>query len=71
MKRMLDLQIPQTWLMSATARRWHAGLRYAGGIVKQLENGEAVVAQVVRVLDAARRAGVRVIFTLPCRCPGN
>ena len=64
MKRMLDLQIPQT-LADVCDRKTLALLVYdmQVGIVKQLENGEAVVKQVVRVLDAARRAGVRVIFT--------
>lgn len=33
------------------------------GIVPQLPGGEEVLAQVMRVLDAARGAGVRVLFT--------
>ncbi len=64
MKRVLDLQIPQT-LADVCDRKTLALLVYdmQVGIVKQLGNGEAVVKQVARVLDAARRAGVRVIFT--------
>jgi biuret amidohydrolase len=33
------------------------------GIVRQIANGPEITAQVVRVLDAARRAGIRVFFT--------
>jgi biuret amidohydrolase len=33
------------------------------GIVKQIENGRQVTDRVVQVLEAARKAGVRVIFT--------
>jgi biuret amidohydrolase len=33
------------------------------GIVRQIANGSEITAQVVRVLDAARRAGIRVFFT--------
>lgn len=33
------------------------------GIVKQIENGREVTERVVRVLDAARAAGIRVFFT--------
>jgi nicotinamidase-related amidase len=33
------------------------------GIVKQVANGAEITAQVLRVLEAARRAGVRVFFT--------
>lgn len=33
------------------------------GIVRQIANGAEITAQVVRVLDAARSAGIRVFFT--------
>jgi biuret amidohydrolase len=33
------------------------------GIVKQIDNGQQVTDRVLQVLDAARKAGVRVIFT--------
>ena len=33
------------------------------GIVKQIENGQQITDRVLRVLEAARRAGVRVCFT--------
>lgn len=33
------------------------------GIVKQIENGQQITDNVVRVLEAARKAGVRVLFT--------
>ncbi len=32
------------------------------GIMRQLEDGDRITAQVVRVLEAARDAGFRVIF---------
>ena len=33
------------------------------GIVKQIENGQQITDNVVRVLEAARKAGIRVLFT--------
>ena len=33
------------------------------GIVKQIENGQQITDNVVRVLEAARKAGVRILFT--------
>src|SRR5437868_3985753 len=33
------------------------------GIVKQIENGQQITDKVVQVLTAARKAGIRVIFT--------
>src|SRR5260370_773877 len=33
------------------------------GSVKQIENGQQITAKVVQVLEAARKAGVRVLFT--------
>src|ERR1700758_3275581 len=33
------------------------------GIVRQIANGGEITAQVLRVLDAARSAGIRVFFT--------
>jgi nicotinamidase-related amidase len=33
------------------------------GIVKQIENGQQITDKVLRVLDAARKAGIRVFFT--------
>src|ERR1700686_1397469 len=33
------------------------------GIVKQIENGQEITDKVLQVLDAARKAGVRIFFT--------
>jgi nicotinamidase-related amidase len=38
------------------------------GIVNQIENGGQITERVVQVLGAARKAGIRVFFTAPCRC---
>src|SRR5258705_2530083 len=39
------------------------------GILRQLKDGEAVVAKVVQVLRAAREAGIRVFFPRPLSLP--
>jgi biuret amidohydrolase len=33
------------------------------GIVNQIENGQQIIDRVLQVLDAARKAGIRVFFT--------
>jgi biuret amidohydrolase len=33
------------------------------GIVRQIENGQQITDRVLQVLDAARKAGIRVFFT--------
>jgi biuret amidohydrolase len=33
------------------------------GIVKQIENGEQITTRVVKLIDAARAAGIRIVFT--------
>jgi biuret amidohydrolase len=61
--RAFGLEIPQT-LEEACDPRKLALLVYDMqiGILSQLENGAAIVAKVLDVLDAARRAGIRVFF---------
>jgi biuret amidohydrolase len=34
-----------------------------GGMVNQIENGRPITERVVQVLEAARKAGIRVFFT--------
>jgi nicotinamidase-related amidase len=41
------------------------------GIVKQIENGAQITDKVVRVLEAARKAGVRVLFTRHMSLPNE
>jgi biuret amidohydrolase len=64
MQRAFGLEIPQTLEDICDPRRL-ALVVYdiQVGIVKQIENGQQVTNKVVQVLDAARKAGVRVFFT--------
>src|SRR6202047_2571102 len=39
------------------------------GIVKQIENGQQITDRVLQVLEAARKAGIRVFFTRPMSLP--
>jgi hypothetical protein len=72
MKQAFGIAVPQT-LEDVCDRSRLALLVYdmQVGIVSQLQGAEAVTARVARVLEASRRAGVRVFFTDICRCPGN
>jgi biuret amidohydrolase len=62
-ERAYGLDIPQD-LAEACNRRRTALLVYdmQVGIIRQMKNGAEIVAQVKRVLDAARAAGLRVFF---------
>jgi nicotinamidase-related amidase len=62
-ERAYGLDIPQD-LAEACSRRRTALLVYdmQVGIIRQMKNGAEIVAQVKRVLDAAREAGLRVFF---------
>jgi len=64
MQRAFGLNIPQT-LEEVFDRRRLALIVYdmQVGIVRQLANGSHITAQVVKVLSAARAAGIRVFFT--------
>jgi nicotinamidase-related amidase len=64
MKRAFGLDIPTTLEEACDPTRM-ALLVYdmQVGILSQIKNGEHVTAQVVRVLEAARNAGVRVFFS--------
>jgi nicotinamidase-related amidase len=64
MQRTLGLEIPQTVDEVCDPTRL-ALIVYdmQVGIVKQIENGRQVTDKVLQVLEAARKAGVRVIFT--------
>jgi nicotinamidase-related amidase len=64
MQRAFGLNIPQTLEEMCDPTRL-ALLVYdmQVGIVKQLENGQQITDKVLQVLDAARKAGIRVFFT--------
>jgi biuret amidohydrolase len=64
MQRAFGLNIPQTLDDVCDATRM-ALIVYDMqiGIVKQIENGQQITDRVLQVLDAARKAGVRVFFT--------
>jgi biuret amidohydrolase len=64
MERAFGLEIPQTLADVCDPRRL-ALVVYdmQVGIVNQIKNGAEVIKQVLQVLEAARRAGVRVFFT--------
>jgi nicotinamidase-related amidase len=64
MQRAFGLNIPQTLEEMCDPTRL-ALLVYdmQVGIVKQLENGQQITDKVLHVLDAARKAGIRVFFT--------
>ena len=63
MERAYGLDVPQN-LAEACNRQRTALLVYdmQVGIIRQMKNGAEIVAQVKRVLDAARSAGLRVFF---------
>jgi nicotinamidase-related amidase len=64
MQRVFGLDIPQTLEDVCDPTRL-ALIVYDMqiGIVKQIENGPQITAKVVQVLEAARKTGVRVLFT--------
>src|SRR5882762_3363884 len=64
MQRAFELDIPQTLEDICDPTRL-ALVVYdmQVGIVKQIENGQEITEKVLRVLDAARKAGIRVFFT--------
>jgi nicotinamidase-related amidase len=64
MQRAFELDIPQTLEDICVPTRL-ALIVYDMqiGIVKQIENGQQITQKVIQVLDAARKAGIRVIFT--------
>src|SRR5580693_10508019 len=64
MQRVFELDIPQTLDDVCDPRRL-ALVVYdmQVGIVKQIEDGHQITENVFQVLDAARKAGVRVFFT--------
>ncbi|PYQ38192.1 MAG: cysteine hydrolase, partial [Acidobacteria bacterium] len=64
MHRAFGLEIPQTLQDICDPRRL-ALIVYdmQVGIVKQIANGPQITANVAQVLEAARSAGIRVIFT--------
>jgi biuret amidohydrolase len=64
MQRPFGLDIPQTLEDICDPKRL-ALVVYdmQVGIVKQIENGKQITGRVVQVLDAARKAGIRVFFT--------
>lgn len=72
MQRAYGLEIPET--LEEVCRPQRLALLVYDmqvGIVRHLPNAEAFVAQVVRVVDAARRAGVRVIFARHLSLPNE
>lgn len=64
MQRAFGLEIPQTLSDLCDPKRL-ALIVYdmQMGIVKQIANGTQITAKVVQVLEAARKAGIRVFFT--------
>ena len=64
MQRAFGLDIPQTLdEICNPARLALVVYDMQVGIVKQIENGQQITNKVVQVLTAARKAGIRVIFT--------
>jgi biuret amidohydrolase len=64
MQRAFELDIPQTLEDICDPTRL-ALVVYdmQTGIVKQIENGQQITEKVLQVLDAARAAGIRILFT--------
>jgi biuret amidohydrolase len=64
MQRAFELEIPQTLDDICDPTRL-ALVVYdmQVGIVKQIENGQQITEKVLQVLDAARKVGIRVVFT--------
>ncbi len=72
MQRAHGLEIPET--LEEVCRPQRLALLVYDmqvGIVRHLPNAEAFVAQVVRVVEAARRAGVRVVFARHLSLPNE
>jgi nicotinamidase-related amidase len=64
MQRTLGLNIPQTLAdVCDPARLALVVYDMQVGIVKQIENGQQITGRVLQVLEAARKAGIRVFFT--------
>jgi nicotinamidase-related amidase len=64
MQRAFGLDIPQTLDdVCDPARLALVVYDMQVGIVKQIENGQQITDRVVQVLEAARKAGIRVLFT--------
>jgi len=64
MQRAFGLNIPQTLDdLCDPARLALVVYDMQAGIVKQIDNGKEITGRVLQVLDAARRAGIRVFFT--------
>jgi len=64
MQRAFGLNIPQTLDdICDPARLALVVYDMQVGIVKQIENGKEITGKVLQVLDAARKAGIRVFFT--------
>jgi nicotinamidase-related amidase len=64
MQRAFGLNIPQTLEdVCDPARLALVVYDMQVGIVKQIENGPQITAKVLQVLEAARKAGIRVFFT--------
>jgi nicotinamidase-related amidase len=64
MQRAFGLSIPQTLDdICDPARLALVVYDMQVGIVKQIENGKEITGKVLQVLDAARKAGIRVLFT--------
>lgn len=64
MQRAFGLDIPQTLEdLCDPARLALVVYDMQVGIVKQIENGQQITGRVVQVLEAARKAGIRVFFT--------
>lgn len=64
MQRALGLSIPQTLAdVCDPARMALVVYDMQAGIVKQIKNGAEITAQVLRVVSAARHAGLRIFFT--------
>jgi nicotinamidase-related amidase len=72
MRRAFGLDIPQTLEDICDPTRLALVIYdMQVGIVKQIENGAQITDKVVRVLEAARKAGVRVLFTRHMSLPNE
>lgn len=72
MRRAFGLDIPQTLEDICDPTRMALVIYdMQVGIVKQIENGAQITDKVVRVLEAARKAGVRVLFTRHMSLPNE
>jgi biuret amidohydrolase len=70
MEQAFGLEIPRTLEEVCDPRRL-ALIVYdmQVGILSQIKDADAIAKRVIEVLDAARSAGVRVVFLRHCRCP--